>query len=399
MLMSPHNGHWLVAPFSVMLIADRLTHMAPWAEPAASLVVMLMGGLLLTPMLERSAQGFGLARFAPWLAGLAALFWFSLDQAPNWLWGLQVCVLLNVAAAVGVAASLAGPRLGLPEMLGAALAAVIGVYSYAAGLALLPMGFVMILLHPASRGRRAGAAAVWALLSAVLAAHYLLAVPWGPQDYLVGKSAPSRTSPPCWACAGLRPRPSSAARWGGFSGRRGGAGRPDRPRRRRPGRWSPSKRAERDWPALRRPSSASSPLASPAASSPAGASLALGRTRPWSAATSASPTSSGSARPRRLLAGGAEIRAARTAGRPGPDRLPPAAQARQRPPAHPDRQGRGRRPRQSWSPPPNAPATRTYPDVSGADLAVVSTPTQTVRPAARHPGPRPAQHLPRRAAG
>ncbi len=161
-LFAPHGTHWHTGGYAVMLALAPLTGMTQTPEIIASLLFALAACGGVYALLDRPG---------PVLFAVAALFLFSLDQAENWLWGWQISVFINIAGAAWAIALLVRGG-GAASMAGAMLAAAIAVYSFATGLALLPVGLLVIWQSRRARWRMAA----WAVFSAALAIHYKLAV-------------------------------------------------------------------------------------------------------------------------------------------------------------------------------------------------------------------------------
>jgi putative flippase GtrA len=175
-LFAPHGGHWHATGYMVLLTLDRLTGMSHLAQVIASLVIAAAGGTVLIRLLVDCARRLEIPATAPWMAAAAGFFWFSLDQASNWFWGWQVAVFLNTAGAVLAIFALSRQVLTLKSVAVAVIGAAIAIYAFATGLVLLPIGLLLILMHPAERRARIPAAIAWAIFSVLILAHYQAAV-------------------------------------------------------------------------------------------------------------------------------------------------------------------------------------------------------------------------------
>lgn len=96
-IFAVNAGHWHATGYIVMLLLASLTRMAHAPEAVASLVFALLGFLALARILRNAASAFNAQNSLALLIGVGALFYFSLDQAENWLWGWQVAVFAHIA--------------------------------------------------------------------------------------------------------------------------------------------------------------------------------------------------------------------------------------------------------------------------------------------------------------
>jgi hypothetical protein len=139
------------------------------AEIVASLVFAVLGFWALAKILSRAAAHFEAPEARATLFAIAALFWFSLDQAINWLWGWQVSVFINTGGVAWSILLLTSDRLTPLKFALALLAASAAVFSFATGFAILPIGVALLLLNTSVTAKaRTGYAATWAGASAVL---------------------------------------------------------------------------------------------------------------------------------------------------------------------------------------------------------------------------------------
>ncbi|HVS16534.1 MAG TPA: hypothetical protein VMV46_21675 [Thermoanaerobaculia bacterium] len=141
-LTAPANEHRIVVPRLVLLGLARLTGWNVRVELLASVAVMLLALLACDRLVRRLALRPG-ARWTVLALGSAILF--SPSQAGNWAWGYQLVVFTCCATSLWTVVLLTGRRLG-PGLLAAAVAAGwIATFSFAAGLAVWPVGVLALL--------------------------------------------------------------------------------------------------------------------------------------------------------------------------------------------------------------------------------------------------------------
>ena len=168
-LFTLHGRHWHASGYAVQLGLSQVTDMGHWAESLASVVVAGFGFLALVRILERLALPGAMA----WLIGIAAFFYFSLDQAGNWLWGWQVAVFLNMAGALWAIERLSCGPPTLKNTGLAALAAAISIYAFATGWALIPIGWALLLIFGGRQtGRGLACLALWTLFAGAIGFHF-----------------------------------------------------------------------------------------------------------------------------------------------------------------------------------------------------------------------------------
>ena len=188
-LFALHGNHWHASGLLVKLVLAKLTGMAHWAESLASVGFAGLGFVALARLLSRTLERFEIAAPIPaiWIYGVAAFFFFSLDQAGNWLWGWQVSVFINLAGALWAIERLSCGRLSGLNALFAAIAAALAIYAFATGWVLLPIGYGLLLIYGAHRtwsGRRA--LLIWTAFSGLILSQCVLAVANAPASDLSG---------------------------------------------------------------------------------------------------------------------------------------------------------------------------------------------------------------------
>jgi len=178
-LFELHGNHWHASGLFIKLLLAKLTGMGHWAESLGSVLIAGLGFLALARILSRTLEHWDVTgrRTVVWVFGLAALFYFSLDQAGNWLWGWQISVFINLAGALWMVERLtAGPPRVSNTVL-AAIAAALAIYAFATGWALIPIGLALLVLSGAHRtwtGRTA--LLIWIGLAVLIFIHYGVAI-------------------------------------------------------------------------------------------------------------------------------------------------------------------------------------------------------------------------------
>jgi len=100
-LFKLHGAHWHASGYVVQLALAEMTAMTHWVESAGSVLFAGLGFFAIARMLDRCIDHFRVWPATLWVYGLSSFFYFSLDQAANWLWVWQVAVFISNAAAVG----------------------------------------------------------------------------------------------------------------------------------------------------------------------------------------------------------------------------------------------------------------------------------------------------------
>lgn len=178
-LFTPHGGHWHASGYAVMVPLAHWTAFDHRAEVAVSLVVAAASFLVLRSVLVGvlRASGGEAVRGAGVLSAVLALFVFGADQGVNWIWGWQVAVHLTVFGVVVSIAALTRARLGVVHVVVGVAGAGLAVAGFTTGLAVVPVGTLLVLLHPGVRGARRGVAiGLWLLGVVALVAAFVVVV-------------------------------------------------------------------------------------------------------------------------------------------------------------------------------------------------------------------------------
>ncbi len=174
--------------------APKLLHWAVirgtgWDLRVESLVCVALGGwaAALTLMLWRRQPGPVVARWAAgWLTCFCIL---SPIQWMNWAWGIQICYTLLVASAVTMIWCLSGTKVMGWRWWGAAVAAVVAVFSFLNGWMVwgLGLGAVVVLGFTGGGGMKKGVSAAlgWLVVGGISGWIYLLG--W-PESKAVGEA-------------------------------------------------------------------------------------------------------------------------------------------------------------------------------------------------------------------
>ncbi|MBI1846830.1 MAG: hypothetical protein HYR86_07640 [Candidatus Rokubacteria bacterium] len=171
-LWQQHNEHRHVVPLAIELTLARLSGWNLGWEVATSLV---LGGVILAVLaveLRRTLASAGQSVLRGWTLPAIALLTLSLAQSENWMWGWQMSMLLNVAAATGGFALLS--RAGGASLAGALALGVVAVYSFANGGLYWPLGLLVLAgAVPGAPARRPATLVVWAAAGALTIGSYL----------------------------------------------------------------------------------------------------------------------------------------------------------------------------------------------------------------------------------
>ena len=188
-LAQPVNEHRLLFPRALMLLLARMTGWNIRAELLAAFLVAVVAVVTLLLAVRP------LIRRQPLILLSVGALYFSLYAWQNWLWSWQIQIWLNVWGATVAVVALAGPAVRRVRFVVAAAGFVFAAYSFAAGLALGPVG--LLLLGRRSGGRARAPLLGWAVLTVAIAVHYAagysrpeghpaLAISFGPSALLFG---------------------------------------------------------------------------------------------------------------------------------------------------------------------------------------------------------------------
>jgi hypothetical protein len=172
-LWAQHNEHRIFFPRLIMVGLARLTHWQIRCELALNIVLAAVLLAILVWQIKRTARALGASEL-DWALPITSLIVFSMSQFDNWLWGWQMQMLLSVLAVTGAIVLLASEALDFKKFIGAAVLGFVATHSFASGIAIWPVGLLLILTEPSSRAARIKRAAVWSLLSTAAIASYLI---------------------------------------------------------------------------------------------------------------------------------------------------------------------------------------------------------------------------------
>ncbi len=181
-IFAVNAGHWHATGYIVMLLLASLTRMAHAPEAVASLIFALLGFWALARILRNAASAFNAQNSLVLLIGVCALFYFSLDQAENWLWGWQVAVFAHVAGVLWCIERLSSGPLTPARIAAASFFAAAAIYAFATGWALLPIGYALILTQSRWRSRNGVLGLLlWTVFFGLIIWHLMLA--WEESDW------------------------------------------------------------------------------------------------------------------------------------------------------------------------------------------------------------------------
>jgi hypothetical protein len=175
-LFEVHGGHWHSSAYMLLIALAQFTHWSHLAESLLSLAFVGSACLLTLSLAARFRANAAPTAAPAYFVAATAFLCFSLDQSANLLWGFQLSVFVSQFGAILALWALLAPSIGPARLAAALLGLGIAVTSYATGFALMPLGFALFLLRAElNAASRIAYAAVWASVSAMLCAGFILA--------------------------------------------------------------------------------------------------------------------------------------------------------------------------------------------------------------------------------
>lgn len=162
-----HGGHLHSAAYAVLLATTWLSHGQPWLDCVASWALLVAYAAVVLGPVRRAALPAGTP-----LRWQTALLLFALypGHLANLQWGWQVAVFLCLLGAALVVASLCAERLDGWRNALALGGAILAWLSFATGIGLVPLAFLLLAARRDLSWRRRFALAVpWALLALAVA--------------------------------------------------------------------------------------------------------------------------------------------------------------------------------------------------------------------------------------
>ena len=218
-LWAQHNVHRIFVPRLIMLGLARCSGWNVRWELGVSLLCAAGTFAGLVWAWRRSMREVPEAR-GSWMVPFMALMAFSLVQWRIWIWGWLLQISLCQAAVVWALVLLSGQALGWKRVLGAGVFGCVATHSFAAGLMVWPVGFLVGLMCGEAGGRKQWFGLVWGLFSLVglgsFSAGYAL-------QEGAGGMAPACLGAPGYVCAFLGGAGRAVLCSGGDGGRGGRA--------------------------------------------------------------------------------------------------------------------------------------------------------------------------------
>jgi hypothetical protein len=165
-----HGGHMHTAAYAVLLVTTALSGGQPWLDCVVSWSLLVLYAVVVLrlaawSLVDRRGRGRGLACIA-----FLALY---PGHLVNLQWGWQVAVFLCLLGVAVAVACLAAPKLSWWRNAAALFAALVAYFSFATGIALIPVALAMIgLRRDLSKAERIGLAIPWMLLGLLILLKY-----------------------------------------------------------------------------------------------------------------------------------------------------------------------------------------------------------------------------------
>ncbi len=167
------GGHWLLFALLIQIPIAALSHWNTLYAVLAALVILGMAWMYMLRILRRTGGQIASDAFFVAALPLCTFIMWSLDQSGNFFWGWQVAPYLAVLSITATVFYLTQPVLTCTAFTAAITFSVLGIYSYSMSFALLPVAFLLIILHQDTPAhRKCIYAALWASYSAIIIWHY-----------------------------------------------------------------------------------------------------------------------------------------------------------------------------------------------------------------------------------
>ena len=177
-LLIPHGGsHWHTGAYLILLPFALLSKWNNLYPVLTNLAFGVATYLVLTSHFRYTLERMGQIEIATVFTAVTAFFVFSLDQAGNYLFAWQVAVFMNLYGTAMAFIMLNKERLAVWHILIAMGMGLLAIYNFSTGLAILPIGWLMILFHPyLSVKKRCLYLLIWGLYSTLIAYHFFISI-------------------------------------------------------------------------------------------------------------------------------------------------------------------------------------------------------------------------------
>lgn len=170
----PHNGHhWHVFSFISLFLLAYATNWDILYLTLIPLILPLISIILLYKISNKMLKNIQLEKYSIIFLPLITFFILSYDQTTVWLWGWQVHNHIVITCLVAMIYCLYQDTLNIKYLIAAIICALIATYSFALGLLLWPLGFILLLLHSQTTKLRHYAHILWLLCSTLIIFHFL----------------------------------------------------------------------------------------------------------------------------------------------------------------------------------------------------------------------------------
>ncbi len=143
-VLSVHDGsHMHTAAYAVLLVTTTLSGGQTWLDCLVSWGLLLVYAGIVMRMARRSIG----EQARPWQWLLLVFLALYPGHLANLQWGWQVAVFLCLVGCAAAIALLSGPGLSWPKNMLAMVAAVLAYFSFATGMALVPVAVILIALR------------------------------------------------------------------------------------------------------------------------------------------------------------------------------------------------------------------------------------------------------------
>lgn len=171
-LIAWHNEHRPFFPRLIMILTARLTHWNISYELAINVFLGITLFTILFFQLKKTSQQAKLPKLL-YLTPILSFFVFSLTQYENWSWGWQIQIWLSITTSVAGLFVLSNYPKSLRWFFLAIILGVVSLYSFAAGIAYLTTGLI-ILLITRKNNNNFKMILIWSITSTTLILTYFL---------------------------------------------------------------------------------------------------------------------------------------------------------------------------------------------------------------------------------
>jgi len=170
-VLALHGGHYHTSAYLIML---PLAEMTNWSLLAETFVILILNFLTFCLLYHSALSAISKSKQhnSTIIFTCFAALYFSIAHGGNALWSWQIAVYLCIFGFAITLSCLSRPQLSPLKFILATIGALVSSFSFSCGFAILPAGFLMILMNHETQNKRIYVIA-WIILSCLILSNFV----------------------------------------------------------------------------------------------------------------------------------------------------------------------------------------------------------------------------------